>query len=83
MRDGGRPSEGGLQDQPSNCPALRGDKIPGGERTGKGEKNSSGVDHGNLALRCNGRNPMGSTREGQSTDAERRDGSARSSDETR
>jgi len=35
MRDGGRPSGGGLQDQPSNYPALLGDKIPGGERTGK------------------------------------------------
>jgi hypothetical protein len=33
--DGGRPSGGGLQDQPSNRPALRGDKLPGGERTGK------------------------------------------------
>jgi hypothetical protein len=35
MEDGGRPSGGGLQDQPSNHPALRGDKLPGGERTGK------------------------------------------------
>ena len=35
MGDGGRPSGGGLQDQPSNRPALLGDKIPGGERTGK------------------------------------------------
>src|SRR6266481_2948275 len=26
MRGGVRPSGGGLQDQPSNCPALRGDK---------------------------------------------------------
>ncbi len=25
MKDGGRPSEGGLQDQPSNRPALHGD----------------------------------------------------------
>src|ERR1039458_1049219 len=35
MEDGGRPSGGGLQDQPSNRPALLGDKLPGGERTGK------------------------------------------------
>jgi hypothetical protein len=35
MEDGGRPSGGGLQDQPSNRPALRGDKLPGSERTGK------------------------------------------------
>src|ERR1017187_8659002 len=35
MEDGGRPSGGGLQDQPSNCPALRGDKLPGGKRFGK------------------------------------------------
>ena len=35
MGDGGRSSGGGLQDQPSNHPALRGDKLPGGERTGK------------------------------------------------
>jgi hypothetical protein len=35
IEDGGRPSGGGLQDQPSNRPALRGDKVPGGERTGK------------------------------------------------
>ena len=35
MEDGGRSSGGGLQDQPSNHPALRGDKLPGGERTGK------------------------------------------------
>ena len=35
MRDGGRSSGGGLQDQPSNRPALGGDKLPGGERTGK------------------------------------------------
>ena len=35
MEDGGGPPEDGLQDQFSNHPALRGDKIPGGERTGK------------------------------------------------
>ena len=35
MEDGGRPSGGGLQDQPSSRPALLGDKLPGGERTGK------------------------------------------------
>ena len=35
MEDGGRPSGCGLQDQPSNRTALLGDKIPGGERTGK------------------------------------------------
>src|SRR5665213_1867246 len=34
MEDGGRPSGGGLQDQPSSRPALLGDKLPGGERTG-------------------------------------------------
>lgn len=32
MEDGGRPSGDGLQDQPSNRPALLGDKLPGGER---------------------------------------------------
>ena len=31
MEDGGRSSGGGLQDQPSNRPALLGDKLPGGE----------------------------------------------------
>jgi hypothetical protein len=35
MEDGGRPSEGGLQEEPSNRPALRWDKLPGGKRTGK------------------------------------------------
>lgn len=35
MEDGGRYSGDGLQDQPSNHPALLGDKLPGGERTGK------------------------------------------------
>ena len=35
MEDGGWPSEGGLQDQPSNRPTLLGDKLPGGERIGK------------------------------------------------
>ena len=35
MEDGGGPSGGGLQDQPSNRPGLRGDKLPGGERSGK------------------------------------------------
>jgi hypothetical protein len=35
MGDGGGPSGGGLQDQPSNRPALLGDKLPGGERSGK------------------------------------------------
>src|SRR5665213_660126 len=35
MEDGGRPSGCGLQDQPSNRTPLFGDKIPGGERTGK------------------------------------------------
>jgi len=37
MEDGGRPFECGLQDQPFNRPALRGDQLPGGERSGKGE----------------------------------------------
>ena len=35
MEDGGGPPEDGLQDQFSNRPALRGDEIPGGERTGE------------------------------------------------
>ena len=43
MEDGGRPSGGGLQDQPSNRPALLGDKLPGGERTGKRREDSSGM----------------------------------------
>jgi hypothetical protein len=33
MRDEGRPLGVGLQEQASNRLALRGDKIPGGERT--------------------------------------------------
>jgi hypothetical protein len=35
MRDGGRPSGNGLQDQFSNHPSLRGDEIPGGEQIGE------------------------------------------------
>jgi len=35
MKDGGRSSGDGLQDQFSNYQTLRGDKIPGGERSGK------------------------------------------------
>lgn len=34
MRDGGRPSRNGLQDQFSNRPSLRGDEIPGSEQIG-------------------------------------------------
>ena len=44
MEDGGRPSGGGLQDQPSNHPALRGDissQVVNG--LGKGELDSSGA----------------------------------------
>ena len=45
MEDGGGPPEYGLQDQFSNHPALRGDEIPGGERTGeKAGKTPSGED---------------------------------------
>lgn len=36
MRDGGRPSGDGLQDQSSNRRTLREDEISGGERSGKG-----------------------------------------------
>jgi len=35
MRDGGRPSGNGLQDQFSNRPSLRGDEIPGSEQIGE------------------------------------------------
>ena len=43
MEDGGRPSGGGLQDQPSNRPALLGDNSQVVNGPGKGEMNSSGV----------------------------------------
>jgi hypothetical protein len=43
MEDEGRPLGTGLQDQISNRLKLRGDKIPGGERTRKRRgKTSSG-----------------------------------------
>ena len=141
MEDGGRPSGGGLQDQPSNRPALRGDKIPGGERFGKrreetrqvctrkaneseprmfcrktpnrhqnqadlaawdqvqqepvygldGDRQFSGAslaqafmwNMGTWRSDAKGETQKGSPRKGQSTNAERRGGSARSSVEAR
>ena len=43
LEDGGWPPGDGLQDQSSNRRALPGDEIPGGERSGKGGMNPSGM----------------------------------------
>ena len=58
MRDGGWPSEDGLQDQFSNRPTLRGDKSPGGERIGK----SRGAPRQVGARKANASEPLMSCR---------------------
>ena len=64
MGDGGRPSEGGLQDQLSNHPPLRGGKSPGGERSGK----SRGVPRQVWTRKANASEPLMSCRKPQRRD---------------